>query len=184
MAIGNKISFQDDFEKGMDKWDLVNPPKVRIIESGDSGHGKVLALYAGAPVHALIKDSERWTNIKIEGDVLFPENEHNYMGLIYNYNVNGSRADYGCIYIKGNGSYIRVNPHRDYQVSRTIYEEYKTALTGLSAIIPGQWQHFKAEIMGSICHFYVGDMETPKITFNFHEYTSGQVGFEPRVYGS
>jgi hypothetical protein len=184
MGIANSIFFQDDFEKGMDKWDLVNPPKVRIIESGDPKHGKILALYPGAPVHALIKNSERWTNVKVEGDVLFPENEHSYMGFIYNYNVGGSRADYGCIYIKGNGSYIRVNPHRDYQVSRTIYEEYKTKLTGPSIIIPGQWQHFKAEIMGAICHFYVGDMETPKITFNFHEYTSGRIGFEPRIYGS
>jgi hypothetical protein len=143
-----------------------------------------MVLYAGAPVHALVKGSEGWTNIKVEGDVLFPENEHNYMGLIYNYNVRGPRVDYGCIYIKGNGSYIRVNPHRDYQVSRTIYEEYKTALTGDSAITTGKWQHFKAEIMGPVCHFYVGDMKIPKVTFNFLEFSSGRVGFEPRIRGS
>jgi hypothetical protein len=184
MAGGSKIVFEDDFEKGLDKWDIVNPPKVRLFASGHPEHGRVLALYAGAPVHALIKNSKGWTNIKIEGDVLFPEKEHNYMGLIYNYNIKGPRADYGCIYIKGNGSYIRVNPHRDYLVSRTLYEEYKTPLTGDSAIVTGKWQHFKAEIMGPVCHFYVGDMKTPKVTFAFHEYTSGRVGFEPRVYGS
>jgi hypothetical protein len=184
--VKEKIFFMDDFGQGIsiDKWDLINSPKIQVVESNDPNHGKVLSLHPGAPVHALIKGSGSWAGIKIEGDVLFPEDEHNYMGLIYNYNVRGTRVDYGCIYIKGNGSYIRVNPHRDYQVSRTIYEEYKTVLSGNSAIIIGKWQHFKAEVMGSICHFYVGDMETPKVTFRFFEFSSGRLGFEPRIYGS
>ena len=101
-----------------------------------------------------------------------------------NYNARDTRVDYGCIYIKGNGSYIRVNPHRDGHVSRTLHEEYKTPLNGDSAIIIREWQHFKAELMGSVLHFYVGDMDTPKVTFNFHEFSSGRIGFEPRVSGS
>ncbi len=181
----NEFSFFDNFENGLIKWELNNPAKLHIVESGDSEHGKVLALYPGGHnVHALIRDSDELTNIKIEGDVLFPYDEHNYLGLIYNYNVRGTRVDYGCIYIKGNGSYIRVNPHRDGHVSRTLHEEYKTLLGGNSAIIIGEWQHFKAELMDSVLHFYVGDMETPKITFNFHEFSSGRIGFEPRVSGS
>jgi hypothetical protein len=181
----SSISFFDDFENGLDKWDLNNPAKLQIVASGDDEHRNVLALYPGGHnVHALIKQSDGWTNFKIEGDVLFTENEHNYMGLIYNYNVRDTRVDYGCIYIKGNDSYVRVNPHRDGHVSRVLYDEYKTALTGNSAIVTGEWQHFKAEVMDSICHFYVGDMETPQLTYAFHEFSSGRVGFEPRVSGS
>lgn len=180
-----EIFFSEDFENGLDKWDLNNPAKLPIIDSGNEEHGKVLGLYPGGHnVHALIKNSDHWTNFKIEGDVLFPENEHNYLGVIYNYNVRGTRIDYGCIYIKGNGSYVRVNPHRDGHVSRVLHEEYRTALKGDSAIVTGDWQHFKMEVMGSVCHFYVGDMETPKLTFEFHEFSSGRAGFEPRVSGS
>lgn len=181
----NEFSFLDNFENGLAKWELNNPAKLHIIKSGDIEHGKVLALHPGGHnVHALIRGSDELTNVKIEGDVLFPYDEHNYLGLIYNYNVRDTRVDYGCIYIKGNGSYIRVNPHRDSHVSRTLHEEYKTSLNGDSAIIIGEWQHFKAELMGSVLHFYVGDMDTPKVTFNFHEFSSGRIGFEPRVSGS
>ncbi len=58
-----QISFFDNFENGLGKWDLNNPAKLPIIESGDEEHGKVLALYPGGHnVHALIKNSDRWTN--------------------------------------------------------------------------------------------------------------------------
>ncbi len=179
------ISFFDDFEKGLNKWTVTNPAKIKIIDSGNLSHNNVMALFpGGSNIFALIRNSDNWTNYKIEGDLLFPENSHNYLGFMYNYNISGTRDDYGCIYIKGNSSYIRVNPHRDAQVSRTIYEEYRTQLSGRSAIIIGEWKHFKAEIIEQVCHFYVEDMETPKITFNYFEYSSGAVGFEPRVYGS
>ncbi len=184
-AENSREIFFDDFENGLEKWDLNNPAKLPIIDSGNDEHGKALSLVPGGHnVHALIKNSDGWTNIKIEGDVLFPDDEHNYLGFIYNYNVRGTRVDYGCIYIKGNGSYVRVNPHRDGHVSRVLHEEYRTPLTGDAAIVPGEWQHFKMEVMGTVCHFYVGDMETPKLTFDFHEFSSGRVGFEPRVSGS
>lgn len=177
--------FFEDFEHGLQQWDINNPEKIRIIASGDTLHNQVLALHpGGSNTWALIKKSTDWTGIKIEGEVLFPEFDHNYLGFIYNYNIKGIRADYGCIYIKGNSSYVRVNPHRDGHVSRILYDEYKTNLTGSDTIITGQWQRFRAEVLDSICHFYVGNMEHPKITFNLHEYQSGKIGFEPRVIGS
>ena len=177
--------FEDDFEDDLSKWQLNNPEKIRIIDSGDRQHGKVLEMHPGGPnTFALIKGSENWKGAIVEGDVLFPENDHNYLGFIYNYQVNGVRADYGCIYIKGNSSYVRVNPHRDAHVSRILYDEYRTQLTGQDTIIAGKWQHFKAEVKDSVCHFYVGDMTTPKVTFPFFEFSSGKIGFEPRVIGS
>lgn len=51
--------------------------------------------------------------VRVEGEVLFPESGHSYLGLIYNYGEAKGRIDFGSIYIKGNDSYIRVNPHRD-----------------------------------------------------------------------
>ena len=48
----------------------------------------------------------------------------------------------------------------------------------------GKWKKFRAEIFDSTCHFYLGDMETPQITFNCFSYTSGSVGFKPRFSGA
>ncbi len=37
--------------------------------------------------------------------------------------------------------------------------------------------------MGKVCHLYVDNMTTPKITFSLLELSSGLVGFKPRVVG-
>ena len=34
------IYFEDDFETGLEKWDLVNVDKIKIVDSGDPEHGK------------------------------------------------------------------------------------------------------------------------------------------------
>lgn len=39
-------------------------------------------------------------------------------------------------------------------------------------------------MIDSVCHFYVGDMNTPKMTFPHFEFKKGRIGFEPRVDGS
>jgi hypothetical protein len=176
--------FREDFESGMDRWDVSDPNAIAPIDSGDPKHRKVLRMApGGARLHALIRGSDAWGRYRIEGDVLFPENVHNYLGFIYNFRESERRVDAGSIYIKGNGSYIRVNPRRDWNPSRAIYEEFRVPLTGDDAIRIGQWQRFAAEVVGRSCHFYVGDMETPKVTFDFFEYDSGQAGFKPRVVG-
>ena len=204
------IYFEDDFETGLGKWDLVNGDKINIIDSGDPKHGKVLCLHTGGEaVFALIKDSDQWTNIKVEADVFFPWYTCSYMGLIYNYNVRGPRTDFGSIFILGPfgedlepyftnywqylewppdhfmGNVIWVNHHRDGNASRNLYPEYWVTLTGdTDTVKPGQWGHLKAEIIGSDCHFYVTDMETPKITCDSFEFSSGRVGFKPRYSGA
>ncbi len=205
------IYFVDDFEKGPGKWDLVNADKIKILDSGDHKHGKVLCLYSGGEaVYALIKGSAGWTNIRVEGDVYFPDPYfYHYMGLIYHYNVRGSRTDFGSIFILGPfgdtydkywdnfqhylenppdgfmGNVILVNPHRDSSASRCLYSEYWVTLKDdTDTIKPKEWGHFKAEVVGPVCHFYVGDMNTPKVTFDYFEYSSGRVGFKPRFIGS
>lgn len=205
---GEVISFREDFENGADQWDFITPHRIKIVDSGDARHGKVLALHpGGAAVYALIKGSEDWTNIKIEGEVFFPSKFAHYMGLIYNYNENGTRADFGSVFIYSHlkchpgglsgenraivnasydyiGSVAAVNPHRDSNASRALYTEYTVQLAGDSMVKCGEWHRFKGEIFGPVCHFYVDDMKTPKLTYNFYEFSSGRVGFKPRYSGT
>ena len=178
-----QLRLTEDFENDLSRWDLVGDQSIAIQKSGDPEHGQVLVLQPDGHVFALVKESDHWGAIRVEGEILFPQNEHNYFGLIYNYTKTRSRTDFGSLYIKGNGSYIRANPHRDGNVSRLMYEEYKTRLTGHQAILIDRWHNFKAEIMGTVCHLYVDDMSTPKLTFSLYEGSSGLVGFKPRVVG-
>ena len=207
--VKGEISFWDDFEKGPGKWELVNRDKIEIIDSNDPEHGKVLCLHSGGEaVYALIKGSHDWSNVKIEGDVYFPWYTCSYLGLIYNYNVRGRRTDFGSIFILGpfgddfepyfteylrhvqwppdgfTGNILLVNPHRDSNANRSLYTEYWVTVREKDVVKPGEWGHFKAEIVGPACHFYLGNMETPKITYNFFEFSSGRVGFKPRYTGA
>jgi hypothetical protein len=176
--------FFDDFESGLAGWEISDPAAIRTLETGDPSHGAVLLLSpAHAKLHALIRGSDAWEGYRIEGEVLFPQDVHNYLGLIYNYARRGDRVDLGSIYIKGNGSYVRVNPRRDWNPSRMLYEEYRTPLTGRDTIRIGEWQSFAMEVIGNICHLYVGDMTVPKVTFDYYEHAGGRVGFKPRVVG-
>jgi hypothetical protein len=181
---GSGELFHDDFELGLDGWEVSDPAAIETIDSGDPEHGAVMRLSpAHARLQALIRGSETWAGYRVEGQVLFPTDEQNYLGFIYNYREADGRVDLGSLYIKGNGSYIRVNPRRDWNPSRRMYEEYKTPLTDDDAITIGRWQGFAAEVVGPACHFYVGDMTRPKVTFDFYEHSSGKVGFKPRVVG-
>ncbi len=176
--------FRDDFEAGLARWEVSDPRWVTVIDSNQAMHGKVVQLTpGGARVFALMRGSAQWRAYRIEGEVLFPDEQDNYLGLIYHYKESARRVDLGGIYIKGNDSYIRVNPRRDWNPSRALYEEYRTALKGEAAIRTGQWQWFAAEVAGQMCHFYVGDLQTPKVTFDLYEGDSGKAGFKPREVG-
>jgi hypothetical protein len=175
--------FYDDFEHGLKKWDLTGVEGAMIRDSGDPAHGHVLLLRPQGDVLALIHGSERWGPVRIEGDVLFPTDEQNYLGVVYNEHQTGNRRDFGLIYIKGNGSYLMVNPHRDFNVGRTLYEEFHVDIAGDDAIRVNQWTHFKMEVVGNACHFYVGDVTVPQLTFSFLELSDGAVGLQPRSVG-
>lgn len=175
--------FHDDFEADLGQWEYQKPGIAQIIETADIAHRSVLQLTPNKSAESvLIKGSDTWKNVVIEGQALFPTDQHDYLGLVYNYQEN-DRTDFGCIYIKGKGSYIRVNPHRDGNASRALYEEYKTPLAENAAIKVNQWFSFKAEIIGSECHFYVADMDRPKVIFKYFEYSKGKIGFKPRLVG-
>ena len=178
-----QILFEDNFEGNLSAWEINNTESIKIIDSQDPKQGKVLVLNPNSNVSALINNSDQWGPLKVEGKMLFPKNEQNYLGFIYNYKKSSEREDFGLLYLKGNGSYIRANPWRDGNVSRLLYEEYKTNLVEDQAIKIGKWHTFKVEVFNEICHLYINDMEKPKITFGLFELKSGKIGFQPRVTG-
>lgn len=175
--------FFTDFETGLHGWELTGGHAISVVDSGDLAQGNVLHLDPDNYVFALLKGSDTWGGVRIEADVLFPDDSHNYLGVIYNYTEANGRFDFGSIYIKGNGSYLRMNPFRDGNVSWELYEELRTPLEGADAIRIGEWKSIKAEVIGDMCHFYVGDMDTPKVTFGHSMTTKGLVGFNPRIVG-
>jgi len=193
------ISMSDDFENGLDQWEFLDmrtmaplSNEAGLVDSEDKEHGKVLSLPPGQLI-ALIKGSDHWNNYKVEGDVYFPDSD-SLMGLVYNLNLvprpnwngkdNRLRTEFGSVYIKCGGSYIRVNPHYDGTAGRALYDDYKTPLVGDAAIKVKEWKHFKYEVFGGDIHLYVDDMEKPKLTFHGYHHTSGRVGFRPRSAGS
>ena len=177
------VRLVDGFDAGLEQWTLIGAPAVRIVDSGDPGHGPVMLLEPNGDALALARGSERWGSLRIEGDALFPTDGDNYLGVAYNVQRRGERLDYGLIYIKGNDSYLQANPHRDFNVGRTLYPDFNVALRGAAAVRTGEWVRFSVEVDGSMCHFYVGDMKTPQMTFPLFELSSGQIGLQPRSVG-
>lgn len=175
--------FRDDFEGDLSGWEISNTNAIRIVDSGDE-HGRVLEMAAeDARLAALFRGSENWSGYRVEADFLFPTDEHNYLGFIYNLVEVDGRVDLGSLYVKGNGSYIQSNPRTDWNPMRTVFPEQRVDLTGNDAIVIGGWHRMAAEVVGNVCHLYVDDMEVPKITFDFYPYASGKAGFKPRVVG-
>ncbi|MCZ6673792.1 MAG: hypothetical protein O7C75_12740, partial [Verrucomicrobia bacterium] len=134
------------------------------------------------PVYALIKDSDNWGAVRVEGQVYFPTDGDAYLGIVHGYQVDHQRADFGSIYVidKKKRRYVRVNPHYDWNPARALYEEFRVNLKK-----PEQsgWLDFAAEIVGGSCHFFIEDLEVPVVTFNLFDEQKGLIGFIPRVVG-
>ena len=182
-AFGQEL-FCDDFEGDLSQWIYSEDSIAQLHETEDPDHKTVLKLIPSRNSHCLLmKGSDAWMGFVMEGEILFPTNEHNYFGLVYGYQDHRERIDFGCIYIKGNGSYIRVNPHLDGNATRTLYEEFKTSLDGDETIHQNVWIPFTAEIIGSEVHLYVGKVARPQMIFRNYEHSGGLVGMKPRFAG-
>jgi hypothetical protein len=180
---GGALLFSDDFANGLDRWSITGERAIGLHDSGDAAHGRVLELTPNGDVVALIRGSDRWGPVRLEGEMLFPTDIDNYLGFVYNHGRTSGRQDFGVIYAKGNESYLQVNPHRDFNVSRTLYPELHATLTGAAAIVTGRWQRFAVEVSGSTAHVYVGDDAKPQLTFNGFERERGALGLQPRSVG-
>ena len=178
------ILFEDSFESGLDRWEILGEGAAFVRESHDPAHGRVLVLSPRGDACALIRGSGQWRGVRMEGEVLFPVAEDSYLGFVYNFRRRGARADFGVIYIKGNESYLQANPHRDFNVGRTLYGEFRAALEGPAAIRTGVWQRFAVEVVGRECHVFVGGAGTPQLTFPWFESDAGALGLQPRSVGA
>lgn len=175
--------FQDDFEGGLSNWIVEGRDAVSIHRTA-TGHGAVMRLQSNGDVHALIRGSETWGNVAIEGELLFAQDIDSYLGVVYNFRTRGPRTDFGLIYLKyGRRVYLQPNPHRDYNVSRKLYPDYAAQLSGPFKSRVGEWQKFRVEIVEGASHFYAGETETPQLTFPIAEPGPGRLGFQPRSVG-
>lgn len=185
LAYGADVLWRDDFEHGLGGWELHGERGIALRSSGDPLHGQVLVLTPhGDDVLALIAGSGAWGSVRLEGELRFPTGGDSYLGVVYDFQTHGGRPDFGVVYIKAPGSYLQANPHRDLNVSRTLYPEYHVPLEGRARITAGKWQRFAVEVVGAVCHLYVGDLGTPQLTFPLFELDAGRLGLQPRSVGS
>jgi hypothetical protein len=182
-APAGRVLFSDDFNDGLRRWDVLGARAVTVRESGDAAHGAVLELVPDGDVIALIRGSDAWPSVRVEGDMLFPTDIDNYLGLAYRVTRAAGRWDFGLVYVKGNDGYLQLNPHRDYNVSRLLYPEFRTPLAGPSAVETGVWQRFALEVVGRDVHVYVGDTSTPQMTVLHDDRPGGRLGLQPRSIG-
>jgi hypothetical protein len=175
--------WSDDFERGLARWQILGEGTARIAESNDPRHGRVLELIPNGDAAALIRGSDRWPRFRLEGEMLFRTDDESYLGFVYAFTEHAARNDFGLIYVKGDDNYLQVNPHRDFNVSRLLYPEWHVDLKGASAITIGAWQRFAIEVDGAAAHVYIGDTQTPQVTFQDYEGRSGLAGLQPRSVG-
>ena len=179
-----EVLFNEDFESGLGRWSFPFGSGHGLVQTGDE-HETALAMETvGAPVYALVTGSETWGDVRIEGDVLFRDDDHNYLGFIYRYRDDGRRIDFGSLYIKGNGGYVQANEHADTNVGRTVQPEIRATLEGSRTVNIGAWQRFALEVRGAVAHLYVGDMEQPVVTMPPAATREGGFGFKPRNPGA
>ena len=182
------LLMEDDFESGIDQWTRLHEETVSIVrEEGTENH--VLELRSAnifPPVrtkgysNARIAASDSFENVRMEGRFNFPTDGHGYLGFIYNHQASNARTDFGVVYVKSNGSYVRVSPHYDGGPSWRLYEEMKTALSGDRRIQFGRWHQFRLDVRGTLAELYIDDMDKPIVTFDHFPNTSGALGLEAR----
>jgi len=172
------------FESDLAAWSRVNAGRIEIVADPATPDNHVIQLTPekGEYTHAIYKASRDWSHLRIEGRFLFPTEGDGYLGLIYNYQERDGRKDFGCIYVKSNGNYIRVSPHHDGNPSWRLYEELKVELTGARRIEVGDWYQFRLDVVGHRAQLFLVDMETPILTFDWlHDH--GAFGLEARPGG-
>lgn len=179
-----QLLLQEDFESSLEAWSFPLGQGHGVVTEPNDGNRVLRLQTVDEPVYALVAGSEEWGDVRIEGRVLFPDDDHNYLGFIYRYRDTGRRIDFGSLYIKGNGSYVQANEHHDTNVGRTLYPEIRRDLEGDRAIHIGAWQRFALEVVGPTAHLYVGDFSTPAVTMPASSSDTGLFGFKPRNPGA
>ena len=174
----------DDFESGLGRWTVESPDSIEIlIEPGSKNHVLRLSPERGGYVHTLLVESSGWHDVRFEGRFLFPTDGHGYLGFLYNHQETPGRTDFGCLYVKSNGSYIRASPHYDGNPSWRLYEDFRVDLEGERRIRARNWHRFRLDVLANVAELYIDDMSSPAASFDLFAGTSGALGLEARPRG-
>lgn len=178
------IEVQDDFESGLSQWSPLVPELVRIVpEPGTDNQVLELSARRHEFSHVLLSAQAPKAHYRMDGRFQFPVEGDGYLGFIYNYAQGEERFDFGCIYIKSNGSYVRLSPHYDGMPSWRLYEEYKFSLAGDRVMRTGKWYRFRLDVHGRMAALYIDDMVVPVMIFDEAPAASGLLGLEARPGG-
>lgn len=178
-----EIEVKENFENGLSNWTVNSKKHVEIVkEAGKNNH--VLQLTPmnkrGARTDTLYKPSRSWKNISMTGRFLFPDEGDGYLGFIYHHREGKQRTDYGVLYVKSNGSYVRASPHYDGNPSWRLYEELRKDLSGKRKIRVGQWHQFKFEVVAGTASLFIDNMQRSVLDFDMFNNEFGAIGFEAR----
>lgn len=174
----------DDFESGLDRWTTESPDGIEVVLEPDStNHVLQLTPKRRGYVHTLIANSTDWRDVRFEGRFLFPTEGDGYLGFLYNHQEKPERTDFGCLYVKSNGSYIRISPHYDGHPSWRLYEDFRVDLEGERRIRVGHWHRFRLDVRANNAELFIDDLSTPAASFDLFAAVSGSLGLEARPGG-
>jgi hypothetical protein len=178
-----EIEVKENFEGDLSNWTINSKNHVEIVkEAGKNNH--VLQLTPmnkrGARTDTLYKPSRSWKNISMTGRFLFPDEGDGYLGFIYHHREDKQRTDYGVLYVKSNGSYVRASPHYDGNPSWRLYEELRKDLSGQRKIRVGTWHQFKFEVVAGTASLFIDNMQRSVLDFDMFNNEFGAIGFEAR----
>lgn len=175
------VLVSNDFEDGLGNWQVFADDFVALRDEPGTGNSVLeLRPQPGSFSYVILEDGREFGNVRMEGRFLFPTEGHGYLGFIYNFAEDAQRKDFGCIYVKSNGSYVRISPHYDGNPSWRLYEELKVPLTGEQHIEVGRWYRFRLDVAGNSATLYIDDMQRPVTSFALFERASGALGLEAR----
>lgn len=188
-AFAESLPFSEDFEGDLARWRVLGEGRARLVDAEDPDRGRVLELDADGLVVARIAGSEDWVGpVRVHVAARFPSAADAYLGFVWAFDEVGPRVDFGNVYVKSPQGYARVNPFRDGNASRLLYEEYRTPLDGPASAPAGVWLEWIAEISGPSLHLYppgtTPGEDPPALAFSDLERSEGSIGFHPRIVGA
>ncbi len=178
------VVLEETFETRGAHWVPVGSSLARIVDE-PSLDNRVLQL---TPIrrelsYVLFETGGEIDSFEMTGRVLFPTSGDGYLGFIYSYRTDGGRTDYGCLYIKSNGSYIRFSPHFDGNPSWRLFEELRVDLSGDRRIQVGRWYPFRLVVDARTVALYLDSSDEPVFSTSVIRNPPGRVGLEARPGG-
>lgn len=176
--------YTESFERASSGWTPVGDSVAKVVPEPEAAN-TVLELrpLRGRLSYVVFSGAGPQDSFRMTGRFLFPTEGDGYLGFVYGYQSDSDRIDYGCVYVKSNGSYIRFSPHFDGNPSWRLYEDLRVDLEGDRAIRLRDWHDFKLEVIDSSVSLYIDDMTSAVFTTDVIDIAAGMVGLEARPGG-